>query len=131
MIEHVKIDEKDCALIIRANFHGGGIHFLTDPATSLQVGYMNRARGYVIRPHVHKPVPRTIEYTHEVLFIRSGLVRVSFFDDDQEFRSSTVLTQGDVILLTSCGHGFEMLEDSEIVEVKQGPYAGEDDKTRF
>lgn len=104
---------------------------MTDPTSSLQVGYMNRAAGYVIRPHIHKPVPRAVEYTHEVLFIRSGLVRVNFFDDDQEFRSSTILAQGDVILLTSCGHGFEMLEDSEIIEVKQGPYAGEGDKTRF
>lgn len=131
MIENIKIGDKDCATIIRANFHADGIQFLTDPSSSLQLGYMNRAAGHVIQPHVHKPVPRSVEYTHEVLFIRSGLVRVNFFDDDHEFRSSTILAQGDVILLTSCGHGFEILEDSEIVEVKQGPFAGADDKTRF
>ena len=29
------------------------------------------------------------------------------------------------------GHGFEMLEKTEIIEIKQGPYAHDKDKTRF
>ena len=44
---------------------------------------------------------------------------------------SRVLGPGDVILLISGGHGFEVLEELNMVEVKQGPYAGETDKTRF
>lgn len=92
---------------------------------------MNRPSGYVIPPHVHNPVRREVQFTKEVLFIRSGRVRVDFYSENQEYLESTVLERGDVILLVVGGHGFEMLEASEMVEVKQGPYAGEADKTRF
>jgi hypothetical protein len=65
------------------------------------------------------------------LFIRSGKLRVDFYDDEQNYLESRVLAQGDIVLLAFGGHGFEMLEQSEIVEVKQGPYAGDADKVRF
>ena len=72
-----------------------------------------------------------MSFTKEVLFIKSGRVRVDFYSEDQEYLESSVLQAGDVILLAFGGHGFEMLEPSEIIEVKQGPYAGDGDKTRF
>jgi len=92
---------------------------------------MNRPSSYVIPPHLYNPVPREVQYTKEVLFIKSGRVRVDFYDDDQIYQESRVLETGDVILLAYGGHGFEMLEPTEIIEVKQGPYAGNKDKTRF
>ena len=92
---------------------------------------MNRPRGYVIPPHVHNPVLRQVQYTKEVLLIKSGRVRVDFYSDTQTYLESRILEVGDVILLAFGGHGFEMLEASEIIEVKQGPYAGETDKQRF
>jgi hypothetical protein len=92
---------------------------------------MNRPQGYVIDPHVHNPVVREVQYTKEVLVIKSGKVRVDFYDDDQNYLESRIVFPGDVILLAFGGHGFEMLEDSEIIEVKQGPYAGDSDKTKF
>ena len=66
-----------------------------------------------------------------MLFIKSGRVRVDFYDNEQHYLQSRVLEQGDVILLADGGHGFKMLEQSEIIEVKQGPYNGERDKVRF
>ena len=51
--------------------------------------------------------------------------------DMDNYYKSTELIQGDVILLAFGGHGFEMIEDSEIIEIKQGPYCGEFDKVRF
>jgi mannose-6-phosphate isomerase-like protein (cupin superfamily) len=92
---------------------------------------MTRPQGYVIPPHVHNAVERSVHYTKEVLFIRSGRVRVDFYDDGQNYLESRILGAGDVILLAFGGHGFEMLEPTEMVEVKQGPYAGDADKTRF
>ena len=56
---------------------------------------------------------------------------MDFYDDDKAYLKSEILHAGDVILLAFGGHGFLMLEDSEIIEVKQGPYAGEADKVRF
>ena len=92
---------------------------------------MNRPQGYVIQPHVHNSVPRQVQFTKEVLFVKSGKVRVDFYDEEQSYLESRILNVGDVILLAFGGHGFEMLEASEVIEVKQGPYAGDADKTRF
>ena len=131
MIEEVRVNKDLLALILRASFRSEGICFFTPNDFSQQLGYMNHRQGYVIPPHVHNPVPREVQFTKEVLFIKSGRVRVDFFDDDQNYLESRILEQGDVILLAFGGHGFEMLEPTEMIEVKQGPYAGEADKTRF
>ena len=131
MIERILNNDKELALIIRHSFHKDGIEFFTPNSYSQQIGYMNRPAGYVIPPHVHNPVVREVEYTKEVLVIKSGRLRVDFYSETQEYLESTILETGDVILLAYGGHGFEMLEPTEIIEVKQGPYAGDQDKTRF
>ena len=129
--ESIYNESKLLAMILRSTFCRDGIEFFTPDDFSQQLGYMNRAEGYVIPPHVHNPVPREVQFTNEVLFIRSGRVRVDFYDDAQNYLESRLLNTGDVILLAHGGHGFEMLEATEMIEVKQGPYAGEADKTRF
>jgi mannose-6-phosphate isomerase-like protein (cupin superfamily) len=92
---------------------------------------MNRPLGYKIEPHVHNSVSREVHYTKEVLFIKNGKIRVDFYDNNKNYFESHILYKGDIILLAFGGHGFEMLENSEIIEIKQGPYAGDMDKTRF
>ena len=131
MTEEILHDGRLLALILRSGFRADGIRFFTPSDFSQQLGYMNRAQGYVIPPHVHNPVQRSVQYTKEVLFIKSGRVRVDFYDDDQSYLESRILGAGDVILLAYGGHGFEMLAPTEMIEVKQGPYAGDADKTRF
>ena len=131
MIERIVNEDNELALIIRHSFRKDGIEFFTPGTYSQQIGYMNRPAGYVIPPHVHNPVLREVQYTKEVLFIKSGRLRVDFYSEEQIYLESTILETGDVILLAYGGHGFEMLEPTEIIEVKQGPYAGDQDKTRF
>ena len=131
MIEHILHGDRILAIVLRTNYFSEGIDFFTPNDFSQQLGYMNRPQGYVIQPHVHNPVPRQVEFTKEVLFIKSGKVRVDYYDDDQNYLKSQILEQGDVVLLAYGGHGFEMLEPTEMIEVKQGPYAGDADKTRF
>jgi len=131
MIENIINNNKLLAIIIRADFKKRGIEFFTPDDFSQQLAYMNRPKNYVIEPHVHNIVKREINLTQEVLFIKSGKIRVDFYDDDKHYIESCILYSGDIILLAHGGHGFEMLERTEIVEVKQGPYAGDDDKIRF
>ncbi len=130
-LEVVTIGERSCAMILRASFRSEGIEFFTKDSDTLQLGYMRREKGYQIRPHMHRSVPRQVEFTNEVLLIKTGRVKVNFYDDAELFKIAVTLEQGDIVLLAECGHGFEMIEESEIVEVKQGPYAGEADKHRF
>jgi len=92
---------------------------------------MKHPQGKIISPHLHNPVPREIHFTKEVLFLRKGRLRVDFYDDDRNYLESRMLGTGDVILLSDGGHGFEVMEEIEMIEVKQGPYAGDLDKVRF
>jgi mannose-6-phosphate isomerase-like protein (cupin superfamily) len=122
---------QELAIILRREFKRDGIEFVTANDYSQQLGYMNRPTGYEIEPHVHNPVAREVRYTKEVLFIKSGRVRVDFYTEERDYIESAVLKAGDVVLLAYGGHGFSMLEPTEMIEVKQGPYVGERDKTRF
>ncbi len=131
MIHKIIHNNIQLAVVIKSSFKKDGIEFFTDDNSSQQLGYMNRPEGYVIAPHRHNLVPREVKLTQEVLYIKSGKVRVDFYDNEQNYLESTVLTQGDVILLADGGHGFKMLEASEMIEIKQGPYCGEMDKVRF
>lgn len=119
------------ALIVPRDFRDPGITFFTDNELSQQMGFMRHPAGKVIEPHVHNHISRSVDYTQEALFIRKGKIRVDFYSEAQEYLFNHVLESGDVILLVSGGHGFEILEEVEMIEIKQGPYAGDRDKTRF
>jgi mannose-6-phosphate isomerase-like protein (cupin superfamily) len=131
MIEEIKHLDRLLAIIIPDKFKEPGVHFFTPNDLSQQLAYMHHPPGKIIDPHVHNQVSREVHYTQEVLFIKKGKIRVDFYDDKQNYLSSRILSTGDVILLATGGHGFEMLEETEMIEVKQGPYAGDGDKTRF
>ena len=131
MIEKIENSGVLIALVIRSNFEKEGIHFFTENKEIIQFGYMKRAAGYKIQPHIHKPYSRLTDGTQEVLFLKKGKVRVNFFDEKQNSLSSTVLNTGDWIVLLLQGHGFDFIEESELFEVKNGPYASDDDKVKF
>jgi mannose-6-phosphate isomerase-like protein (cupin superfamily) len=131
MIETITHNNCILAIIIRGDHCSEGIQFFTPEDFSQQLAYMNRPAGYKIPPHFHNELHRKVIYTHEVLFVRKGKVKVDFYDENQIYLESRLLQTGDVILLASGGHGFEMLDRTEMIEVKQGPYAGDKDKIRF
>jgi len=131
MLEIIKNHENIFAIILRDNYKSEGISFFTPNDFSQQLGYMNRPKGYEIPPHIHNKVVRNVEFTNEVLLIKSGKVRVDFYDENKNYFQSEILNKGDVILLVKGGHGFEMIEKSEIIEIKQGPYVDDKDKARF
>lgn len=56
---------------------------------------------------------------------------IDFYDEYEDYLESRELHAGDIILLVSGGHGFTVLDEVEMIEVKQGPYAGDNDKKRF
>ncbi|MGB7440893.1 MAG: hypothetical protein WA919_07485 [Coleofasciculaceae cyanobacterium] len=131
MIKNIIYHNQLLALIISNQFNQPGIHFFTPNELSQQLAYMHHPVGKAIQPHIHNPVPREVQYTQEVLFIKKGKLRVDFYNNQQQYIESHILEAGDVILLVTGGHGFEVLEEIEMIEVKQGPYVGEQDKTRF
>ncbi|MBW4615111.1 MAG: hypothetical protein KME21_17925 [Desmonostoc vinosum HA7617-LM4] len=131
MIEHITYEHQLLAIIVSRHFNESGIHFFTPNELSQQLAYMHHPVGKVIPPHVHNAVRREVQYTQEVLVIKKGKLRVDFYNNQQQYLESRILESGDIILLVTGGHGFEVLEEVQMVEVKQGPYVGEQDKTRF
>jgi hypothetical protein len=131
MIEQIIDRDRLLAIIVSQKFDEPGIHFFTPGEMSQQLAYMQHPAGKIIKPHIHKPVVREVHLTQEVLFIKRGKLRVDLYDDLQQYIASRILGAGDVILLASGGHGFEVIEEVEAIEVKQGPYIGDRDKTSF
>lgn len=131
MIERVMNQEEIIAIIIRDSYEKDGIEFVTPNEFSQQLAYMKHPKGHEIEPHFHNEVSRTIKYTQEVLVIKQGVIRTDFYDNNCSYLCSKILRKGDIILLCSGGHGFEILEDLVMIEIKQGPYLGAEDKTRF
>lgn len=130
-MEIIKKKNKILAYIIRDEYECEGVDFITPGDYSQQVAYMHHPAGKVIDAHVHNPVHRSVMFTQEVLFIKRGKLRVDFYDEYEDYLESRILGCGDVLLLVSGGHGFKALEELEMIEVKQGPYSGDKDKTRF
>lgn len=130
-IEEVKKKDRMLAMIIRNDYQCEGVDFITPGDYSQQVAYMHHPTGKDIDAHIHNLVHRNVVMTQEVLFIKKGILRVDFYDDYEDYLESRELHAGDIILLVSGGHGFHVVEEVEMIEVKQGPYSGEQDKKRF
>jgi hypothetical protein len=131
VIENVEFDGVLYAMILRWDSRSPGVHFFTPGDFSQQLGAMAHPTGHCIEPHAHKEVARSVRRTQEVLVIRRGRLRVDFYDDARRRCGSRELHAGDVMLLVQGGHGFEVLEACDMVEIKQGPYMGDEDKVRF
>ena len=120
-----------CVIIIRSDFEQSGIRFFTPPEFSQQLAYMKHEKGKIIEPHFHNEVRREVLRTQEVLIIKSGKVQVDLYNGKNRYWRSFILGQGDLILLATGGHGFTILEPTEMIEIKQGPFLGDQDKVRF
>ena len=128
-IEYYGDKSAPTAIVIRKNFESEGIKFFSPLDYPQQLGYMKRPAGYEVRPHRHNQIPRTIENTQEVLLIRSGECLVTLFDDFNVPTDTISLSDGDIIFLAKGGHGIKMKTECQIIEIKQGPYLSDMDKT--
>mgnify|MGYP001186537872 CR=1 FL=1 len=131
MLEYVEIREFLYAIVIRDARSAPGVNFITDGRAILQVGTMRHPTGHKIQPHRHLPYKRNTEGTQEVLFLRSGVLKVSFFCEKFKEVGNILLNTGDTIILMGGAHGFEIIEEVDMIEVKNGPYASFEDKERF
>lgn len=122
-IENIMINGTIAAKIFYCRPIVPGVHFYLEDESTLQVGKQLRLKGEQIKPHRHLPVKVQKEQTlKEVLYIEKGKVKIIFYDDRWQEIDSRILNPGDMILLIKGGHGFEVLEKTVMVEIKEGPY---------
>ena len=117
--------------VVRADTTRAATSFFTGEEASFQAGFVVYPAGGVIVPHVHLPVVRAVAGTSEMLLVRKGRCIVDIYGEDRALVASRELGAGDLVLLVGGGHGFRMLEDTVLLEVKQGPYSGQAEKERF
>ena len=132
MIEKIIHKKKLLALIVRGKYRNKkGITFFTQNESTQQFGYMKHKRDHIIKPHLHKKRLTKIYYTSEVILILKGILRVDFYNKFKKYLFSKILKPSDIIMLVSGGHGFKILKDVEMLEIKQGPYNLIKDKIKF
>ena len=132
MIEKIVYRQKLLAIIVRGKYRNKkGITFFTPNNSTQQFGYMKHSKKHIIKPHLHKKRVTKISYTTEVILILKGRLRVDFYSGFKKYLFSKILKEKDIIMLVSGGHGFKVLKDIEMLEIKQGPYSLVKDKIKF
>lgn len=132
MIEKIFNQKKLYALIVRNSYKKKkGVSFFTDKNATQQFGYMNHKKDYIILPHRHNKRQSKILLTTEVIIILKGILRVDFYNNKEKYLFSKKLYANDLIMLSNGGHGFKVLKDTQMIEVKQGPYSLLMDKVKF
>ena len=132
MLEKVFDKKKLIALIVKAKkLTKKGPNFVTPVNFTQQLGVINYPRGHFIAPHTHKRYVRKVTRTSEVLIIQKGILRTDFYNDKKKYIFSKILNEGDIIFLHESHHGFKIIKDCSIIEVKQGPYIQLTDKILF
>ena len=121
MIENIAYQNNNLVIIIRSSYSKDGIEFFTPNEFSQQLAYMKRPQNYCIQPHKQNAVPRKLTHTQEVLSIKSGKVRIDFYDNNKSYLQSQIHTSGDVIVLASGGHGLRMLKKLKLLRLSRGP----------
>jgi len=130
-MEPIMWEDQILAYLIRGTVAPEKTVFPTPPALEFQVGFVVYEAGGVIAAHRHVPLSRNIERTCEVIVIRKGRCEVDIYNDDRQVIATRELSTGDLVIIVSGGHGFRMLEDTVLLEIKQGPYFGLDEKEQF
>ena len=130
-VEWIRDGEQVLGIILRQEYAPARTEFLTPDDYKQQLGLIVYPKGGRVLPHSHRPIERQIRGTSEVLMVRRGRAEVDFYDTARRSVGSRTLHEGDILLLVAGGHGIRFTDDTVLVEIKQGPYAGTDDKERF
>jgi len=114
------------AIIIRRKYRPDGVNFLTPDDYTLQLGLIGHPKGRHIRDHIHNPhIHYQVDTTQEFLYLESGKIKATIYDYGWNVIKEVVLNQGDILLQISGGHGFDVLEPTYLIEIKQGPFPGD------
>jgi hypothetical protein len=132
-IENIVYNKRVIAMIItKSNLNNRKKYFFpTLKYFPLQVGFMNHKKGFDIRPHYHNKNVRKIKTISEVLLVKKGILRVDFYGNVNKYLFSKFIHKNDILILLSSGHGFKVIKDCSLIEIKQGPYIKTKDKKHF
>jgi hypothetical protein len=130
-IEPIEENGRLLVLIIGHATRPAATSFVTPEDAGQQVGFVVYPAGGEVRRHSHLPLEREIVGTSEVIIVRDGRCEIDIYGTGEQLVATRELVSGDVAVICDGGHGFRFLEDTVLLEVKQGPYLGLDEKRYF
>ena len=92
---------------------------------------MYHKKNHIIKPHLHRKQTRKLLHTSEVILLLKGILRVDFYNKKKVYLFSKLLKEKDIIMLVHGAHGFKVIKDVQMLEIKQGPYITKLDKVKF
>lgn len=122
-MKEVKLNGSTVAIFLNKDRWNRGLDFLTPNETFIQAGTWWYDKGQRLKAHKHIHNERNVNLTQETIVIMSGKLEVELYDDKNEIFISEILSEGDIGIILSCGHGYNILEDdTKVIEVKNGPF---------
>ena len=117
-----KIFYNNTLIAIRIKNFKNGIIPLTDPTQPLQIIAHKRNVGSHTKAHTHKPMERTTQSLQECLVVLKGKIKVDFYTPAQKLFKYIYVSAGQTIIFMNGGHAVHILEDTKLIEIKNGPF---------
>jgi len=124
-VEEIIYKNQVLAIVVRSGSATQDLQWPTPPEFPLQLGIHDRKKGVLLKPHNHIPLDFLENVpVQEFIYLEKGKLKFSLYHENKEIE--TVILNAKEMILLNCGHSVVFLEDSKIVEIKQGPYRGND-----
>ena len=122
----VKEGEMVLARVIKSEeLWKGGLSFFSQDQEFIQVGSWGYEAGKELKAHIHNEVRREVLWTQEVIYVKQGQIKAHIYDSNEKKVADIDVNAGDVIILLRGGHGYTITQnDTQVLEIKNGPYVG-------
>ena len=87
---------------------GKGLSFFSEEDDFVQVGVWGYDKGIKLQPHIHHELRREVLRTQEVIFVKSGRVAASIFDEEDDFGIKT--DHSALIINVKWGHDWRKMK---------------------
>ena len=95
---------------------------ITDGHEPLQLVTLRHPKGAYLKAHMHMPKKRVTKSLQESLIVKKGKIKLDLYGQDKKKFKTIQLKQGELFILMSGGYGIHILKNSELIEVKNGPF---------
>jgi hypothetical protein len=130
-IREIIVDDIHYCTLVKPTLSAEGLNFITSDDKTIQVGIWNYKKNKELEPHFHNDYERNADITGESVFVSKGKILIKVYKKNKELILEETLHSGEMVIQFYGIHEYIMLEDSIIIETKNGPYFGpEKDRTR-
>ncbi len=117
-------DSVHVATIVKPTKSPKGLSFVTDDEKFIQLGIWNYEKNVRLDPHFHNEFERKSYKTNEFVFVLKGEIECNLYTEEGDFIESIIVKENEGIIQHNYAHEYKILDDSIILESKNGPFMG-------